>query len=620
MQAWTAPGRCFVAWDGQAGPYYDTAAREKAHGSYNVYRGLSPYLDACVLIGQTRAEGFLDCAAFDTCVAYYIVTEQATGETVGSVDVQMPRTTGERAAPDGVSDANARPSGAGTHVSWVASGVAEREILCYLVWDSNQSEPDSVVWPAPDRGDVNFVDYTHLARGTKPYDIRALDTQLRLSELVEATYHQGGGYVGRWNLIHNPRVHDTLVYDDSNWYVRNDDETTRETSAPGSPPDGADAFIKAVPTIFIPGASANHPTPYAVTDEFKETWRLDPDGSAQVGYLLWSFWAYSDDAKWQVQSVVWNNSGGVHSIQEEWVPLSDDSTWHRYDLAMPLYEDFVALRFALTAARYVVPTGTAYLTLAHVEPSLTDAPLSYSDGDITGWSWEKTEYTDDDPPIVEAAPGDPHGSMSVLRSSRWNSVWNPAAADLSEWQDDSSPSLARVAVISGVSLPAGAAACFGCGPEANGAALQSILRPLPPGVLPGDTLEWQVQLYVGGSVTNDDCSLDVEIGCFDLDGTLIEWAWVVNPDPPGTIEVPLPLVNFALLSGSIIVPVGTFLLKFYVTCNELVSGGADAAVIYMTQVMLAGEGVGSYGDGDTAGWVWANGDCHGPSCANEGTL
>lgn len=197
--------------------------------------------------------------------------------------------------------------------------------------------------------------------------------------------------------------------------------------------------------------------------------------------------------------------------------------------------------------------------------------------------------------LLLSEPGAPIANAPPVTArvglGRSNAIPNPrAASDLTGWTTNSDPNLARVTTVPGADLPPGASAAFRVGPTVGGTYLQCDSYPLPKGVAPGDYVFVQLEAFVAGA-TNDDAWLGIDI----------DWA---DGTPAYThltsSSMVLPTAGFRRFAFAAQVPTGATALDVYVTANERTSGGADDAVVYVTEVLVepgvAGKVPGSYSD------------------------
>ena len=193
---WTAPGRCLFAWDSGQGPTFAREGGEfvkrKAFSSFDVYRTADPADMTGKLIGTTRAEAFFDEDAPEGAAVWYRAVGHVRGggtQPVGAREmVIVPRlqVAGADTTPPSPPDhLKVRLRSAGNLLQWSAASDAESGLLAYLVYDSNQSQPDSVVWANEDvrkgsRVVRSFLDRTPDEK--KRYWLRAIDCALNLSD------------------------------------------------------------------------------------------------------------------------------------------------------------------------------------------------------------------------------------------------------------------------------------------------------------------------------------------------------------------------------------------------------------------------------------------------------
>lgn len=208
----TAPGRCLLAWDSGLGPSWDYDAetlnpkRAKRFASTEVWRSDSADGPG-VSLGTTKAEAFMDWRAPDGRIVYYRAV--ATGQDgvrrqVGATErVEMParrrRSGGQDAVPPCTPGGfKVGRGGAGNTLQLKPSVDVESGVLCYFVYDSNQDQPDLVVWvdsmdtESSDTHDI-FLDRSGYAN--EGYVVRAVDKALNLSEPTDVVVPSGVLYL-----------------------------------------------------------------------------------------------------------------------------------------------------------------------------------------------------------------------------------------------------------------------------------------------------------------------------------------------------------------------------------------------------------------------------------------
>ena len=200
---WVAPGRCLIAWDAGQGPSFARTSggaflRRKAFASYDVYRTTDPMDPTGILIGTTRAEAFLDADAPEGgMVWYHVVAKSWDGGSYpvgGRIMATIPRynfyAEDDRTPPSKPDDFKVQIRSTGNLLKWSPACDVESGLLCYFIYDSTQSQPDSVVW-ANDKvffrahAVRQFLDRTENHK--KRYRLCALDCALNSSEA-----HLGG--------------------------------------------------------------------------------------------------------------------------------------------------------------------------------------------------------------------------------------------------------------------------------------------------------------------------------------------------------------------------------------------------------------------------------------------
>lgn len=247
---WTAPSKAMLAWDMGQGPTYDADAKRKTLGECEVWRSVDPLSTACpaVCIGTTTAEAFLDTDVVDGGCYYYWVMSRLQGGGLHQIgpmlDVEMPSAwpdDWDRVSPSEVDDLAATGVPIGIELTWKAASDDDSGVLAYFIYDSNQDQPDSVVWAnelvKEGSGRIaSFIDL--LPNGiTKSYYVRALDRALNLSEGVGPVTATAGGV---FNLCVNPRMHISA----DGWNAPGSLVISRATSARFSLPAGADACMR----------------------------------------------------------------------------------------------------------------------------------------------------------------------------------------------------------------------------------------------------------------------------------------------------------------------------------------------------------------------------------------
>ena len=199
MQAvYIAPGKVLLSWDSGLGPTWDVdpygaEIKAKFLGTCEVWRCANAVGSGgpAVKLGETEAEAFYDVTAPNgATLTYWVMEQTAVGSRqVGpTVDVLMPQNGSDDPAvltdatpPSAPQDLTAKASKDGNLLAWLPSQDAESGLLAYFVYDSNQDQPDSVVWAADGQKVASFLDRSPNA--DKGYCVGAVDVALNLSEL-----------------------------------------------------------------------------------------------------------------------------------------------------------------------------------------------------------------------------------------------------------------------------------------------------------------------------------------------------------------------------------------------------------------------------------------------------
>lgn len=288
---WTGPGRVLIAWDMGQGPTWDAEAECKTLGECEVWRSVDPIEtgSAAVPIGDTAAEGFLDTDVADGGVYYYWVMNELEGgglHQIGpTMDVTVPSSwpaDRDVCAPSDVDDLEATGVSTGIELTWKAASDGESGLLAYFVYDSNQDQPDSIVWADETVQDgsgqvASFIDL--LPTGTtKSYIVCVIDNALNLSDgagPVSATA-AGGSAFGFWLTI--SAAHPT----DASWlfsWPQNEPDPHHTIISRGFNADHSDAVILAR----LPFWDSNYATyrDYVCPD-------VDPDGNPYTYRIQWS--------------------------------------------------------------------------------------------------------------------------------------------------------------------------------------------------------------------------------------------------------------------------------------------------------------------------------------------
>ena len=206
---WVAPGRCLIAWDAGQGPHFARGAggaylKRKPFESYDVYRTAGAADLTGVLIGTTRAEAFLDFDAPEGLVVFYRVVGRTKGGGTLPVGARITAVIPRRLFASADTTPPSEPDhfkvylrDGGNLLRWSAACDAESGLLAYLVYDSNQDQPDSVVWANDDVRDGSrfvrqFLDRTTEAK--KRYQLRPIDCALNLSADGPVNYASANGW------------------------------------------------------------------------------------------------------------------------------------------------------------------------------------------------------------------------------------------------------------------------------------------------------------------------------------------------------------------------------------------------------------------------------------------
>jgi hypothetical protein len=376
---WTASGKCLIAWDMGQGPTwgYDPLGdpiKGKFLGECEVWRAQDPENtgQAAVCIGETKAEAFLDTSVSDGAVYYYWVMERmASGglRQVGPLfDVEMPLAWDHGAddsPPTDVDDLVCRAGGAGNLLSWLPSVDTESGLLAYFIYDSNQDQPDSVVWANDDVQEGSQRRDEFLDRsddGAKGYVVRAIDCMLNLSEGVGPVVPTAL----RRNLVVNPELAVNIT---DGWALNN---CTRDASPPVALPDGCAAAIHFAP----PDASDRGNASVYFT--------LDP-----ATRLYWvSFYLYRPGGyRTRVYAGVYTPTGEIGI--DIYDGAEDDAGFVRRYQGIAVPDDATDVLFSIFSYDNAVGRDS-WLTGFMIEPDYTDSddPGDFADGDTAGWEWD----------------------------------------------------------------------------------------------------------------------------------------------------------------------------------------------------------------------------------------
>jgi serine acetyltransferase len=193
-------------------------------------------------------------------------------------------------------------------------------------------------------------------------------------------------------------------------------------------------------------------------------------------------------------------------------------------------------------------------------------------------------------------------TTSLIGPNRVNVIPNPRAHEGTALFNATTGLLERI-TNPPVALPAGADACFRVGPD------DYVWMNIDPARIPGETISWQVKVYVSG-VTDEDAHLVIGFEWHDYNYTMLQggdgWTPVINDwytgsayTGPESEERLLPLEAFELFSGSVRIPERAALFNMTVTVDNK-PGNLTETYLYTTQWMVeAGDTPGDYADGDT---------------------
>jgi len=223
-----APGRVLLSWDAALGPTWSKAQegnnpeRKKYLRTCEVWRcanavdGRAP----AVKLGESEAEAWFDTdVPNEAHLSYWVLEQTATGlRQIGpTVDVVMPQAS----SGDHLSRADVTPPSApqdlvawvipastvpgsypiGNLLEWSPSADAESGLLAYLLYDSNQDQPDSVIWANIEAGEkvAEFLDRS--PDTGKGYELAAIDVALNLSDRVGPVKPQPSGWTAYEFLV-----------------------------------------------------------------------------------------------------------------------------------------------------------------------------------------------------------------------------------------------------------------------------------------------------------------------------------------------------------------------------------------------------------------------------------
>jgi hypothetical protein len=155
MPEYTGDGKALIAWDGGCGPTwardpFDRPIKAKFLGTCEVFRSVDD--KPAVSIGETEAEAFFDEQVENfSCVSYWVMEHVAGGglRQIGpTIDMQLPSpdTYEDKTPPSPVNELRARRKGKGNELSWLPACDDESGVLAYLVYCSNEDQPDAVIW------------------------------------------------------------------------------------------------------------------------------------------------------------------------------------------------------------------------------------------------------------------------------------------------------------------------------------------------------------------------------------------------------------------------------------------------------------------------------------------
>lgn len=394
-----APGKVLLSWDTGQGPTWavDPEGKEikaKYLGTCEVWRCANAVDSGgpAVKLGETEAEAFYDVTAPNGATLTYWVMEQtaAGSRQVGpTVDVLMPQNGSndpqvldDKVPPSVPDDLAATVTADGNLLEWLPSQDAESGLLAYFVYDSNQDQPDSVVWASDEEGQrvASFLDRTPDA--DKGYMVGAIDVALNLSDLAGPVLPVAVPVARLKNLCWNPRAH----FDLNGWYVPQNYVELRMTDPPQTLPDGADACIM----VTIPGVSYDL--------NVLNTWAALPGSWAHL--YVGAQYTSSDHGNWGPKfyaPVIGCYDGDVSYIADATLSAYTNDQW---------YMNSVADGWRDGAARYDLPEGTVYVNLIFKMllhnyqrayftkviiadgDSIAYPDTLYGDGDMDGWSWE----------------------------------------------------------------------------------------------------------------------------------------------------------------------------------------------------------------------------------------
>ena len=386
MQAvYIAPGKVLLSWDTGQGPTWavDPEGKEikaKFLGTCEVWRCANAVDSGgpAVKLGETEAEAFYDVTAPNGATLTYWVMEQtaAGSRQVGpTVDVLMPQNgsndpqvLADKVPPSVPDDLAATVTADGNLLEWLPSQDAESGLLAYFVYDSNQDQPDSVVWASDEEGQrvASFLDRTPDAN--KGYCVGAIDVALNLSDLagpVLPVAEPAG--VGLRNLFVNPRFH---VNATDGWYAFGEDmDNAHEADADAISinPRHTGTFSRQMGDLMDLGDAG----PFFLRADVK----VDQDNS-DPSDSIWSL-AYDAGRGWEF----WSRPTTVG----EWL-----SVW-------AYFPSSAAGRVRLEVVWNGSVPNNQTVHLSHMRCDLGSDPggnpdPGYYDGDSSGWEWTGTPH------------------------------------------------------------------------------------------------------------------------------------------------------------------------------------------------------------------------------------